>query len=184
LSTQETLDEFEAAAIPHMNDLYATACRILGSRTEAEDVVQETYLQAWKSFHRFEPGSNIRAWVFKIMFHVIHHHRRKAYRLVTLEEDKEFIFDQLAYEPPVPHELSDEDILAALDRVPEHFRAVILLADVQEFSYKEVAETLGVPIGTVMSRLNRGRKLLRVTLAGVAASYGFRHADESMLAAA
>src|SRR5262245_25305399 len=165
----------------HLNNLYATARRILGSRTEAEDVVQETYLQAWKSFHRFEPGSNIRAWVFKIMFHVIHHHRRKAYRLVTLEEDKEFIFNQLAYEPPVRQELSDEEVLAALDRVPEHFRAVILLADVQEFSYKEVAETLGVPIGTVMSRLNRGRKLLRVTLAGVAPSYGFRPADESML---
>src|SRR5215510_1291273 len=86
----------------HMNDLYATARRILGSRTEAEDVVQETYLQAWKSFHRFEPGTNIRAWMYKIMFHVIHHHRRKAYRLVTVEEDQEFIFDQLAYAPPRP----------------------------------------------------------------------------------
>jgi len=168
----------------HMNDLYATARRILGSRTEAEDVVQETYLQAWKSFHRFEPGTNIRAWMYKIMFHVIHHHRRKAYRLVTVEEDQEFIFDQLAYAPPVPQELSDEEVLAALDRVPEHFRAVILLADVQEFSYREVAEALGVPIGTVMSRLNRGRKLLRATLADVAASYGFHPAEEAMPAAA
>jgi RNA polymerase sigma-70 factor (ECF subfamily) len=122
--------------------------------------------------------------MFKIMFHVIHHHRRKAYRLVTLEEDEEFIFDQLAYEPPVPQELSDAEVLAALDQVPEHFRAVILLADVQEFSYKEVADALGVPIGTVMSRLNRGRKLLRATLAGVAVSYGFRPAEKAMLAAA
>jgi len=184
LSTQQTLDEFEAAAMAHMNDLYATARRILGSRTEAEDVVQETDLQAWKSFHRFEPGTNIRAWMYKIMFHVIHHHRRKAYRLVTVEEDQEFIFDQLAYAPPVPQELSDEEVLAALDRVPEHFRAVILLADVQEFSYREVAEALGVPIGTVMSRLNRGRKLLRATLADVAASYGFHPAEEAMPAAA
>lgn len=182
MSTQQTLDGFEAAAMAHMNDLYATACRILGSRTEAEDVAQETYLQAWKSFHRFD-GANIRAWMYKIMFHVIHHHRRKAYRLVTVEEDQEFIFDQLAYEPPVPQELSDEEVLAALDRVPEHFRAVILLVDVQEFSYKEAAEALGVPIGTVMSRLNRGRKLLRVTLAGAAASYGFRPAEKTMLAA-
>lgn len=184
MSTQQTLNEFEAAAMPHMNDLYRTARRTLGSQAEAEDVVQETYLQAWKSFHRFEPGTNIRAWMYKIMFHVIHHHRRKAYRLVTVKEEEEFIFDGLTYEPPVPQKLSDEDVLAALDRVPEHFRAVILLADVQEFSYKEVAETLGVPIGTVMSRLNRGRKLLRTSLAGLAASYGFHSAGEAVQALA
>jgi RNA polymerase sigma-70 factor (ECF subfamily) len=184
MSTQQTLEEFEAAAMPHMNDLYAAARRILGNRTEAEDVVQETYLQAWKSFHRFEPGTNIRAWMYKIMFHVIHHYRRKAYRLLTVNESKESIFDQLYYEPPIPQELSDDEVLAALDRVPEHFRAVILLADVQEFSYKEAAEALGVPIGTVMSRLNRGRKLLRAMLAGVAASYGFRPAEEAMPTAA
>ena len=93
-------------------------------------------------------------------------------------------FDQLAYEPPVPQELSDEGVLAALDRAPEHFRAVIILTDVKDFSYKEVAETLGVPIGTVMLRLNRGRKLLRATLAGVAASYGSSPAEEAMPAAA
>src|SRR5262245_34560390 len=93
-------------------------------------------------------------------------------------------FGQLAYEPPVTQELSDEEVLAAPDRAPEHFRVVILLADVHELAYKEVAETLGVPIGTVMLRLNRGRKLLRATLAGVAASYGFRPAEESMPAAA
>ncbi len=173
MSTEQTLNEFEIAAMPHMNDLYRTARRTLGSQTEAEDVVQETYLQAWKSFHRFEPGTNIRAWMYKIMFHVIQHHRRKTYRLVTVGEEEEFIFDQLVYSQPVPQKLSDEDVLAALDQVPEHFRSVILLADVEEFSYKEVAETLGVPIGTVMSRLNRGRKLLRTSLAGLAASYGF-----------
>jgi RNA polymerase sigma factor (sigma-70 family) len=118
------------------------------------------------------------------MFHVIQHHRRKAYRLVTVKEDEEFIFDRLTYEPPVPQELRDEEVLAALDRAPEHFRAVILLADVQEFSYKEIAETLGIPIGTVMSRLNRGRKLLRATLAGLAASYGFRLDGEAVQALA
>ena len=103
--------------------------------------------------------------MFKIMFHVIQHHRRKAYRLVTVKEEEEFVFDQLVYEPPVAQDLRDEDVLAALDRVPENFRSVILLADVQEFSYKEIAETLGIPIGTVMSRLNRGRQMLRTHLA-------------------
>jgi RNA polymerase sigma-70 factor (ECF subfamily) len=162
------LNDFETIAMPHMNDLYRTARRALGSQTEAEDVVQETYLQAWKSFHRFESGTNIRAWMFKIMFHVIHHHRRKAYRLVTLKEEDEFFFEQLPYEPPIAQELRDEDVLAALDQVPEHFRSVILLADVQEFSYKEIQEMLGIPIGTVMSRLSRGRKLLRDSLADFA----------------
>ena len=171
MSTQQPIDEFETIAMPHRNDLYRTARRVLGNQTEAEDVVQETYLQAWKSFHRFEPGTNIRAWMFKILFHVIQHHRRKSYRLVTVKEEEEFIFDQLTYEPPVPQELRDEDVLAALDRVPMHFRSVILLADVQEFSYKEIAESLSIPIGTVMSRLNRGRKILRDALAGVVAHY-------------
>src|SRR5882672_4854266 len=91
-------DEFEGAALPHLNDLFRTALRLTRDRAEAEDVVQETYLQAWKSFHRFEPGTNIRAWMYKIMFHVIQHHRRKSYRLVTLKEEEEFVFDQLAYE--------------------------------------------------------------------------------------
>ncbi len=166
--TPQPINEFETLAMPHRNDLYRTARRTLGSQTEAEDVVQETYLQAWKSFHRFEPGTNIRAWMFKIMFHVIQHHRRKAWRLVTVKEEEEFVFDQLTYEPPVPQELHDEDVLAALDQVPQNYRAVILLADVQEFSYKEIAETLCIPIGTVMSRLNRGRNMLRTYLADFA----------------
>jgi len=165
MSTPETPNEFERLAMPHMNDLYRTARRTLGNQTEAEDAVQEAYLQAWKSFHRFEPGTNIRAWMFKIMFHVIQHQRRKTYRLVTVKEEEEFVFDQLVYEPPVPEELRDEEVLAALDRLPENFRSVILLADVQEFSYKEIAEALGIPMGTVMSRLNRGRHMLRAHLA-------------------
>lgn len=170
MTTSSRLSEFEAAAIPHMNDLYRAACRTLGCQIEAEDVVQETYLQAWKSFHRFEMGTNTRAWLFKIMFHVISHYRCKTYRSVTLSEDEEFVFDQLIYEPPLPQELRDEDILAALDRVPEYFRSVILLADVQELTYRETACALGIPIGTVMSRLNRGRKILRASLAGVAST--------------
>jgi RNA polymerase sigma-70 factor (ECF subfamily) len=85
-----------------------------------------------------------------------------------LKEEEEFLFEQLPYEPPVPEQLRDEDMLAALDRVPEHFRSVILLADVQEFSYKEIQEILGIPIGTVMSRLSRGRQLLRTHLADYA----------------
>jgi RNA polymerase sigma-70 factor, ECF subfamily len=163
-----TASDFESTAMPHFNDLYRTAARVVGDRTEAEDLVQETYLEAWKSFHRFELGTNCRAWLFKILFHVIHHHRRRWFNLRMVKEGEEIVEHLLVYEPPVPEHLTDEDILAALENVPRDFREVLLLADVQEFSYKEVSETLGIPIGTVMSRLSRGRKMLRTHLAAVA----------------
>jgi RNA polymerase sigma-70 factor (ECF subfamily) len=162
--------------MPHLNELYRVAARVVGDRTEAEDLVQEAYLQAWKSFHRFEPGTNCRAWLFKILFHVIQHYRRKWFNNRALKENDERLEQTLAFEPPVPQTIGDEDILAALDRVPEHYRAVVLLADVEELSYKEVAETLSIPVGTVMSRLSRGRKVLRQELAGFAAGYGIEKA--------
>ena len=173
-------EEFESAALPHLNDLYRTAARVIGNRTEAEDLVQETYFQAWKSFHRFEPGTNCRAWLFKILFHLIQHQRRKWYnsRLVK-ESDQMPLQDTVAYEAPVPQHLRDEDVLAALEKISVHYREVVLLADVQEFSYKEIAATLGVPVGTVMSRLSRGRKLLRAELTGFAEGYGIREKGKS-----
>lgn len=165
------IEDFETAAMPHFEDLYRTAVRVIGDRTEAEDLVQETYLQGWKSFHRFEPGTNCRAWLFKILFHVIHHHRRKWFALNLVKEGDELLEELLSYEPPIPEQLTDEDVLAALEKIPSDFRDVLLLADVQEFSYKEVAETLKIPVGTVMSRLSRARKLLRAQLAAFARSY-------------
>ncbi len=165
-------ERFEAEAMPHLNDIFRTAARILGERGRAEDVAQEVYLQAWKSFDRFETGTNCRAWLFKILFHCINHHRRKWFRFPLLKETEEFIEANLTYTEPVPEHLKDEEILAALDRVPADFRSVVLLVDVEEFAYKEAAEILSVPIGTVMSRLNRGRKLLREQLTDVARSYG------------
>ncbi len=173
-------EEFESAALPHLHDLYRTAARVIGNRSEAEDLVQETYLQAWKSFHRFEPGTNCRAWLFKIMFHLIQHQRRKWFNLKLVQESDEMLLqDTVAYEPPVPQHLIDEDVLAALEKIPVLYREAVVLADVQEFSYKEVAATLGVPVGTVMSRLSRGRKLLRAELSGIAGSYGIREKGKS-----
>jgi RNA polymerase sigma-70 factor (ECF subfamily) len=164
-TAEARVGEFEAEALPHLDDLYRVAVRVVGDRTEAEDLVQETYLEAWKSFHRFAPGTNCRAWLFKILFHVIHHHRRKWFSLRFITESEELLAETLVYQPPVPEALTDEDMLAALDRVPQNFREVLLLADVQEFSYKEVAQMLDIPIGTVMSRLSRGRQMLRAQLA-------------------
>lgn len=153
---------FEDSALPHLNDLFRTAVRSLGDRAAAEDCVQETYLQAQKSFHRFEPGTNCRAWMFKILMHVIKHHRRKWYRLAPTDMD--VLLSSTPAATPVPSRLTDEDILDALDQIPVAFRDVVLLCDVEELSYKEIAEALGIPIGTVMSRLSRGRALLRAKL--------------------
>lgn len=159
--------DFETLALPHMQDLFRSAASILGNRTEAEDAVQEAYLQAWKSFERFTPGTNCRAWLFGILFHVISHQRRKWLSRFILREPKTFE-DTTAYTAPMPENLTDQEVLAALRGIPEQFAAVILLADVQEFSYKEIHESLGIPIGTVMSRLSRGRQLLRAQLANLA----------------
>jgi RNA polymerase sigma-70 factor, ECF subfamily len=171
-------EEFESAALPHLNDLFRTALRLTGNRGEAEDLVQEAYLQAWKSFHRFAPGTNCRAWLFKILFHVIQHHRRKWFKMRLVNDEDERIEETLSYEPPVSPHLSDEDVLAAVDRIPLHYREVVLLADVEELSYKEVAAALDIPLGTVMSRLNRGRTLLRHTLAEFASGYGINQKEE------
>jgi len=171
-------NEFETAAMPHLNDLFRTAMRVIGNRSEAEDLVQETYLQAWKSFDRFEVGTNCRAWLFKILFHMIAHHRRKNYRFSVVSEAEDIIQETIAYEPPVPQHITDEDVLIALERVPQHYREVILLADVDSFAYKEIAEILSIPQGTVMSRLNRGRRLLREELAEFARTYRIHAVQE------
>ena len=168
---------FEAEALPHLNTLYRTALRLTTSRAEAEDLVQDVYAQAWRSFASYTPGTNCRAWLFKILLNKLEHQRRRRYALLKRTADAdELTLERVAYVPPVEHELKDEEILAALDQVPPRFREVVLLADVEEFSYREIAEVLGVPAGTVMSRLSRGRKLLRAMLAGVAAGYGIKSA--------
>ncbi len=164
-------EDFEAAALPHLNHIYRTASRLLGDAAKAEDVVQDVYLLAWKSFDRFEPGTNCRAWLFKILFHSVHHYRRKWLNIRMIRESEE-VLEQSVAPPPVAAEITDEEMLAALAQVPQEFRAVVLLADVEEFSYRETAGILNVPIGTVMSRLSRGRRILRERLAGMARSYG------------
>src|SRR5438270_13515105 len=106
-ATQNVIDReaFEAEAMPHLNDIHRTAIRILGDPARGDDVTQEVFLQAWKSFHRFEPGTNCRAWLFKILFHCIHHHRRKWFRFPQLKENEEFLADNLVAATPVPEQL-------------------------------------------------------------------------------
>jgi RNA polymerase sigma-70 factor (ECF subfamily) len=164
--------EFEAEAMPYIRDLYRAAARMLPETTRADDVVQDVYLEAWKSFDRFEVGTNCRAWLYKILFHVIQHHRRKWFNVRMVQEGQEFVEQAPAATPSIPEHLTDAEILTVLDHLPLEFRAAVLLVDVEEFSYKEAARIQNVPIGTVMSRLSRGRKLLRDQLGGLAQSYG------------
>jgi RNA polymerase sigma-70 factor, ECF subfamily len=154
-------EDFEAAALPWLPEIYRTAVGLLGNRDEAEDLAQDVFLQAWKSFHRFEPGTNIRAWLHKILVHRAHHFRRKFFSWNRNKSDET---EDIPVEVQVPDYLSDRQVVDALSQVPTPFREAIVLADVREFSYQETAEMLGIPIGTVMSRLSRGRKLLREAL--------------------
>jgi RNA polymerase sigma-70 factor, ECF subfamily len=165
-------DAFEAVALPHLNDLYRTAVHLVRDRTEAHDLVQEAYLQAWKAFHRFKPGTNCRAWLFTILINEVRHYRRRWFNTKTVSESEQSFEETLPFEPSVPENIQDEDVLAALDEIPREFREVVLLSDVQEFSYKEIAEMLSIPVGTVMSRLSRGRKQLRIKLADYAQATG------------
>lgn len=170
-----TPEIFETEAIRHINDLYRTAVRLTRNPTEAEDLVQETFMQAWKSFENYEIGTNCRAWLYKILFNKYDHYRRKKYTQAKyMQEADEFVFSNTAYSAPVPEHLTDTEIISALNKLPVHYRSVILLADVHEFDYKEVAEILTIPIGTVMSRLNRARTQMRKSLARTANDYGIK----------
>lgn len=180
MKTEITPEIFEAEAMRHINDLYRTAMRLTMNQTEAEDLVQETFMQAWKSFEHYEIGTNCRAWLYKILFNKYDHYRRKRYTQAKyLQEADEFIFANAVYSAPIPEYLTDKEIIAALNKLPEHYRSVVLLADVHEFDYKEIAEILQIPIGTVMSRLNRARTQLRKSLTNAASAYGIKAAQKS-----
>ena len=159
------VEDFESEALPYLNELYRTAARLTGSRTEAQDIVQNVFLQAWRSFHRFELGTNCRAWLFKMLLNEIRHHRRRLGSAKVADNDG--VLNEAVFEEPVPQALTNEEVIAALDTLPSEFREVVLLADVEDFAYRQIAEILNIPVGTVMSRLSRGRRHLRLKLKGM-----------------
>ncbi len=163
---------FEAEALPLMADVFRVANYLARDRATAEDLTQETFAQALKSFHRYTPDTNCRAWLVTILYHLNSKRRHKLGQLKLVEDTEEQIAETVAFVPPISEELKDEEILQALEKLPKAFRDVVVLTDVEEFSYKEVAEFMQVPIGTVMSRLHRGRKLLRQQLTDYARSFG------------
>ena len=171
-SKTEIYDDFEREAMPLMPDIFRVAMWMTRDVGEAEDLTQETFAQAFKSFHRYELGTNCKAWMIKILYHLNSKRLRKLNRLQIVEDPEEKIAETIAFEPSIPQNITEKEVLEALKKIPKQFSQVVVLADVEEFAYREVAQILDVPIGTVMSRLHRGRKLLRVELAEFARSYG------------
>ena len=160
-----TRDErFEADALPHLRALYGTAYRMTRNAHDAEDLVQETFLRAYRGFHRFEAGTNIRAWLFTILHRV----RTDAFRQAGRSPRTVEMTGQGPAMPPPQDAMASggEALERALAGLPEAYRAAVILRDVEDLSYDEIARALDVPIGTVMSRIHRGRGLLRATLAG------------------
>ena len=163
--------------------LYGAALRYTKNPQDAEDLVQDTYAKAFNSFHQFEPGTNLKAWLYRILTTTFINTYRKDQRRPQIsdgEVEDWQIFEAASHtsdqgksaEDVVLENLPDGDVKEALASIPEDFRMVVYYADVEGYSYKEIAEIIGVPTGTVMSRLHRGRKLLRVALADYAKSRG------------
>ena len=165
---------FEAEALPHVDRLFRLAMWFERDRSEAEDLVQETMMQALQSFHRFQPGTNCRAWLTRILQNVRSNRRRAKGRSPLVDDPNDRIGLATPFVPPVAQELTDEDLLGALARIPAQFQEVVVLCDVEELTYKEIADTLAIPLGTVMSRLHRGRALLRAQIGASIAPAGRR----------
>ena len=160
---------FEREVLPHSDRLFRMAMWLERNRADAEDAVQETMVQALRSFHRYEPGTNCRAWLLTILHRVISNRRRARGRSILVSDPDDLIAQTVPFVPPVPQELTDELVLSSLRQLPHVFQEIILLCDVEDLSYKEAAEVLNIP-GTVMSRLHRGRARLRAELAAAEAA--------------
>lgn len=170
-------DAFEADVLPLVDRLFGFAMYLSGDRREAEDLVQDTLVKAYRSFDRFEPGTNLRAWLYTILANTYKNRlRRRDQNWGSLDDlspagEAETVWSDPAIDPESVTDDADlqQRVREAIDKLPPDFRAVVLLADLEGYAYREIADILGVPIGTVMSRLHRGRQALKRHLAGLAA---------------
>ena len=173
-----TKDQFTSDAMQYAPQLFSTALRMTRSRSDAEDLVQETYIKGWRSFHTFQEGTNLRAWLFRIMTNTYinkyNAQKRKGTEVELDDVEELFLYKRLgsidqsqlssSAEDQMLDLFTDDEVKNALESLPEDFRIPVLLSDVDGFSYKEIAEMLEIPIGTVMSRLHRGRKAMQKML--------------------
>ena len=190
--TDRTRREFESLSLDHLDALYSAGLRLTKNERDAEDLVQDTFLRAFRFFDKFERGTNMKAWLFKILTNTfINRYRRRVKERTVVEgaareqSSEKFIVRETAESAVNPEQyffdkLLSDDVLRSIDGLPIDFRLVVILADLQEFSYKEIAEILDCPVGTVMSRLYRGRKLLQKNLMSYAVEQGVLQAPRAM----
>ena len=187
VNDRATRRRFNAEALPHAQALFGAAMRLTRSPDDAKDLVQETMLKAWRAFHTFEAGTNCKAWLFRILTNTfINKYRRKAKERDILEGSNRIDAEHEMVNLPSKRATLDpegamadktlaDEVIVALESVPADFRAVVILSDIEGFAYKDIASMLEVPVGTVMSRLFRGRRLLQDKLFGYAVDTGVLH---------
>ena len=183
-------ENFEREMLPHMSALYNFAVRMIGDSDDAKDLVQETYIRAYRYFERFSLGTNARGWLIQIMKNIYINQYRKdvtAPEKVDFDEIENFytnirstVVDGNDLQEKLFGSLLDDEVSGALLELPDEFRMAVILFDIEGLTYAEIAEINEVPVGTVRSRLHRGRKILRDKLRGYALKHGFKHADEKI----